>query len=207
MTGNQKQAVILIAMFHNRWLTLPNLFSEFRIVAAPFLLLLAWHGLQNWFMALLAVALLSDAIDGYLARKMHETSELGAQLDSWGDLTTFLIVPLAVWWLWPDIIIREAMYILVVLSAYLLPLLAGFIKFGQLPSYHTWAAKTAVVTMSISVFTLLLFDYPWLFRIFAVLQILVCIEEIAITLTLRKLRNNVPSYWHARRLTDNKTAH
>jgi len=191
-------------MFLNRWFTLPNLFSEFRIVAAPFLLLLAWYGLSYWFLALLALALLSDAIDGYLARRMHETSELGAQLDTWGDLTIFLIVPLAVWWLWPNIIIREAPYILVALSAYLLPMLVGLIKFKQLPSYHTWAAKTLVVMMSISVFTLLLFDYPLLFRVFALVQILVGIEEIAITLTLRQLRNNVFSYWHARRLTNSE---
>ena len=191
-------------MFLNRWFTLPNLFSEFRIVAAPFLLLLAWHGLNYWFLALLALALLSDAIDGYLARRMGETSELGAQLDTWGDLTIFLTVPLAMWWLWPNIVIREAPFILVALSAYLLPMLVGFIKFKQLPSYHTWAAKTAVVMMSISVFTLLLFDYPWLFRVFALVQILVAIEEIAITFTLRQLRNNVFSYWHARHLTNNE---
>lgn len=192
-------------MFLNRWFTLPNLFSEFRIVAAPFLLLLAWHNLSYWFLALLAVALLSDAIDGYLARRLHQTSELGTQLDSFGDLMVFLVVPLAVWWLWPQIIIREAPYIMVVLSAYLLPLLVAFVKFRQLPSYHTWAAKSMVIMMSMAVFTLLLFDYPWLFRVLSLVQILVGIEEIAITLTLRKLRDNVPSYWHVRHLTNNKS--
>jgi cardiolipin synthase len=188
-------------MFGNRWFTLPNLFSEFRILAAPFLLSFAWFGLGNWFLALFAVALLTDAIDGYLARKLHETSELGAHLDTTGDLTTLLIVPLGVWLLWPDIFVRETQYILIALSAYLLPLLVGFLKFKSLPSYHTWASKTMVVLMSIAVFTLLLFDYPLLFRVFAMVQILVGIEEIAITFTLRRLRSNVPSYWHARRLT------
>lgn len=191
-------------MLHNPWLTLPNLFSEFRILAAPFLLLLAWNGLHYWFLALLALAFLSDAIDGYLARRMHETSELGAQLDTWGDLTTFLIVPVSVWWLWPDIFIREAPYIIVVLSAYLLPMLVGIAKFGRLPSYHTWAVKTAVVTMSLSVFLLLLFDFALPFRVFSLLQILVGMEEIAITLTLKQLRFNVPSYWHARRLENDQ---
>ena len=184
----------------NRWFTLPNLFSEFRIVAAPFLLLLAWLGLHGWFLGLLALALLTDAVDGYLARRLHETSELGAQLDSWGDLTTFLTVPLSVWWLWPDIITREAPFIMVVLSAYLAPMLVGVIKFKHLPSYHTWASKTSVVLMSIAVFTLLLFDFPWPFRVLAVLQILIGIEEIAITFVLKQRRYNVNSYWHARNL-------
>ena len=193
-------------MFVNRWFTLPNLFSEFRIVAAPFMLLFAWYGLSNWFLALFAVALLSDAIDGYLARKLHQTSELGAHLDTIGDLTTLLILPLGVWWLWPDIFVRETQYILLALSAYLLPLLVGFLKFKHLPSYHTWASKTMVVLMSIAVFTLLLLDYPLLFRVFALVQILVGIEEIAITFSLCRLRSNVPSYWHARRLTDQDCA-
>jgi CDP-diacylglycerol--glycerol-3-phosphate 3-phosphatidyltransferase len=191
-------------MIDNRWLTLPNLFSEFRILAAPFLLSFAWFGLANWFLALFAVALMSDAIDGYLARKLRETSELGAHLDTIGDLTTLLIVPLGVWWLWPDIFVRETLYILIALSAYLLPLLIGILKFKHLPSYHTWASKTMVVLMSIAVFTLLLFDYPLLFRVFALVQILVGLEEIAITFTLRHLQTNVPSYWHARRLLDNE---
>ena len=193
-------------MLLNRWLTLPNLFSEFRIVAAPFMLLLAWYGLGYWFLGLLALALLSDAIDGYLARKLHETSELGSQLDSWGDLITFLCVPLAVWWLWPDVIIDEAPYIVILLSAYLLPMLVASIKFGHLPSYHTWASKVSVVTMSFSVYIMLLFDYSLLFRIFSLVQVLVCIEELAITMKLRKFRANVPSFWHVRRINNTEAA-
>jgi len=191
-------------MFLNRWFTLPNLFSEFRIVAAPFLLLLAWNGFSNWFLGLLALAFFSDALDGYLARRLHESSDLGAQLDTWGDLTIFLVIPLSVWWLWPDIFIRETIFIIVAMSAYLLPMLVGFVKFMHLPSYHTVASKTMVIMMSIAVFTLVLFDYPWPFRVVALVQILVTVEEIAITLTLRQLRNNVSSYWHARRLTNNE---
>jgi len=182
----------------NRWFTLPNLFSEFRIVAAPFLLILAWNGYPNWFLGLLALAFLTDAVDGYLARKLHETSELGAQLDSWGDLITYISIPVCIWWLWPEVIRRETWFIVIVLTAYLVPMIIGLAKFHALPSYHTWIAKTAMVMMSASVFAMLVFEYPWAFRFFAVAQILVSAEEIAITLTLKHLRSNVRSYWHVR---------
>ncbi|MBW2327077.1 MAG: CDP-alcohol phosphatidyltransferase family protein, partial [Deltaproteobacteria bacterium] len=74
--------------------SIPNLLSGFRLFAAPFLLYLAWMGHPNLFLVLLALSLLSDSIDGFVARRLNEVSELGTKLDSWGDLAIYLTVPL-----------------------------------------------------------------------------------------------------------------
>ena len=92
-------------------ITIPNLLSIFRIAAAPFLILVGWLGLPTLFFVLFGMMLLSDGLDGYIARKLHQTSKLGAKLDSLGDIATYLSVPFAVWWLWPEIIHREAAFI------------------------------------------------------------------------------------------------
>lgn len=182
-----------------RWLNPPNLLSAVRLVAAPFLLALAWTGQATPFLVLLALALLSDAVDGFVARRLHETSELGTCLDSWGDLVTFLVVPLCAWWLWPEIMRREAAVVGLVLVTYLLPPAIGLLKFGRLTSYHTWSAKAVAVVMSLAVFALLIADLAWPFHVAAVLLCLSAVEEIAITLRLPELRSNVRSYWHVTR--------
>ncbi len=179
-----------------KWISIPNLLSVFRIIAAPLLLYLAWLGHSNLFLALVVVLLLSDSIDGFLARRLNEVSELGAKLDSWGDLVTMLSIPLCAWWLWPEILIREAFFVLFVLVAYNLPLLIGFVKFRRLPSYHTWASKTSAVLMGSAVIILFIMDIAWPFRCAAIFQAFVACEGIAITLKLPKLQNNVRSFWH-----------
>ena len=77
----------------------PNILSLFCIIAVPFLLLTGWFGMPTLFYILFGLMLLSDALDGIIARVMDQTSELGARLDSYGDILTYLNTPIAVWWL------------------------------------------------------------------------------------------------------------
>jgi len=179
---------------------IPNLLSGFRLVAAPFMLYLSWMGLRKTFLALLVLSLLSDAIDGFIARRLYVSSDIGAKLDSWGDLATYLTVPICIWWLWPEIVKREAPFVIIILGAYIVPLIAGFAKFHKLPSYHTWGAKIAAVLMSITVFTLLIIDISVPFRCAALVQALVACEEVAITLQLKELKSNVKSIWHVKQI-------
>lgn len=179
---------------------IPNLLSGFRLVAAPFMLYLSWMGLRKTFLALLVLSLLSDAIDGFIARRLYVSSDIGSKLDSWGDLATYLTVPICIWWLWPEIVKREAPFVIIILGAYIVPLIAGFAKFRKLPSYHTWGAKIAAVLMSIAVFALLMIDISLPFRCAALVQALVACEEVAITLQLKELKSNVKSIWHVKQI-------
>jgi CDP-diacylglycerol--glycerol-3-phosphate 3-phosphatidyltransferase len=60
---------------------LPNLLSLSRIVAIPFLLTCP----PFYRPLIIFLASLTDAIDGYLARKLHATSTFGAIIDPIGD--------------------------------------------------------------------------------------------------------------------------
>lgn len=175
---------------------LPNLLSCMRLIAAPLLLFLARQNLPDLFLALLALSLLTDVIDGYVARRFKVTTKAGAKLDSWGDFVTFLTIVISAWWLWPEIVEREIFFVITGITSFLLPVAVGFIKFKKLPCYHTWAAKIQAVLISSAVFILFITGNAWLFRCAVVLQIFVTIEEIIITLFLTKQRCNVPSLWH-----------
>jgi CDP-diacylglycerol--glycerol-3-phosphate 3-phosphatidyltransferase len=87
-----------------------NILSVSRLFISPLLLFLAWTSRHDLFLFFVILALVTDLLDGYFARKYQQVTELGARLDSLGDMAIYLIVPLSVWWLWPQIIIREAQY-------------------------------------------------------------------------------------------------
>ena len=176
---------------------IPNILSLFRIIAAPFLLLTGWFGMVNLFYILFGLMLLSDALDGIIARMLDQTSELGARLDSYGDILTYLSTPLAAWWLWPDLVKKEIYYIIGAIIIYVLPSVFALIKFGKLASYHTWITKFSAVLMSLGVVILLGFGQNVLFHMAVYFLVIEMVENILITIILPKQYTNVHSVWHA----------
>ncbi|UPT76596.1 CDP-alcohol phosphatidyltransferase family protein [Sulfurovum sp. XGS-02] len=176
---------------------IPNILSLFRIITAPFLLLSGWYDLPVLFFVLLGMMLLSDALDGIIARMMDHTTEQGAKLDSYGDILTYLSTPLAVWWLWPEIVKEELYYIIAGIVIYILPAIFSLLKFGKLASYHTWITKITAVVMSVGVVMLLGFDNNLLFHAAIYFLVIATVENIAITLILPKQKKDIYSIWHA----------
>jgi phosphatidylglycerophosphate synthase len=176
-------------------LTLPNMLTGFRFVAAPGLLWLAWQGYALAFMGLLAIVFLSDLLDGMAARWTGQVTQFGAALDSWADVIIYLTIAVCCWWLWPDVFRREWLYVVMVVASVLLPAMAGFGKFGCFTSYHTWGVKLAAASMGLSLYILFFGGPDWPFRIAAVLCLLAALEEIVITLLLLKPESNVRSLW------------
>lgn len=176
---------------------LPNALSLFRIAMLPVLGGLAWSGQALLFLGALALSLSSDVLDGWLARKTGVVTELGAKLDSWGDLATYATLPLFAWWLWPDLMRAELRYLACAVFAYTLPIGIGLLRFGRLTSYHTWAAKGTAIWMGIALFVLFSGGPAWPFHAGVFLLVVEAMEEVAITVTLRRWKTDVPTLWHA----------
>ncbi len=177
-------------------LTLPNLITSTRFITAPIMLWLAWHGYGLAFMALLAIAFFSDLVDGAVARLTGQMSQFGVMLDSWADLLTYITIGFGSWWLWPEIVHREDTYLYIILACFLIPATVASIKFDRYPSYHTWGVKIAAASIGLSLYPLFLVDIAWPFHIAVFIYVLAAIEELAITLTLKKLKSNVRTIWH-----------
>jgi CDP-diacylglycerol--glycerol-3-phosphate 3-phosphatidyltransferase len=181
-------------------LTAPNLLSGLRIVLVPVLLYLAWTGRPRAFLVALTCSLLSDLFDGYLARRLDQATHLGTLLDSYGDFATYMTVPLCAWWLWPELIRREAWYAAAIVASYVFPIVLGYLKYGRLTSYHTYGAKLSSVVLGGSALLLFAGGPPLPFRVATWVLVAAELEEIAITTLLPTWRTNVPSILHARRL-------
>lgn len=99
---------------------LPNAITIVRILCAPVFLwmLLADGGadgpLRWWAAVLFIVAIATDGIDGYLARRYHIVTDLGKLLDPIADkvLTGFAFIGLSIlgelpWWITIVVLVRE----------------------------------------------------------------------------------------------------
>jgi len=178
----------------------PNLLSAFRIASVPVLLALAWNGATGPFLVLFGLGLLSDVLDGILARRLGQESDFGARLDQWGDFALWVSFPFGAWWLWPEIVRREAPYVIVAVVCLLLPTAIAYARYRAVPGYHTWSAKFSAVLMGVSVPLLLIFDFAWPFRAAALFQVVCAVDEVGITVLLAECRHDVPSVFHAARL-------
>ena len=173
--------------------SIPNMLSLTRLALVPVLIGLAYFAQAQVFLAVLAISLLSDAFDGYLARKLNQASELGAKLDSWADVLTYSGMILGLYWIWPEVFAKQAWFLLAAALSFLLPVAYAMGKFGEYPSYHTLGAKTAAVLMAPAYYLLTLMSADLFFNAVIVFLIIVALEEIAITSILTQPRSNVRS--------------
>jgi cardiolipin synthase (CMP-forming) len=97
----------------------PNLLTLARILAAPFVLRLAWNGRYEWALMACFAAGCTDFLDGYLARRYHAESRLGAWMDPLGDKLLlsgmFLVLgwkAVIPWWLTLVVFGRDASILL-----------------------------------------------------------------------------------------------
>ncbi len=64
---------------------IPNLLTAARLLAAPFILYLLWTGDYRTALVWFAIASVTDVLDGYLARRFHAGSRIGALMDPVAD--------------------------------------------------------------------------------------------------------------------------
>ena len=173
--------------------SIPNILSLSRLALVPVLIALAYFAKAQAFLAVLAISLLSDVFDGYLARKLNQTSELGAKLDSWGDVLTYGCMILGLYWIWPQVFAQQVWFLVAATLSFVVPVAYALGKFGEYPSYHTLGAKTAAVLMAPAFYLLTLIGADLFFNAVIVFHIVVAFEEMAITSALTRPQSNVRS--------------
>jgi cardiolipin synthase (CMP-forming) len=82
-----------------RVLTIPNVISIIRLAGVPlFLWLVLGPEADGWALGVLLLSGVSDWLDGYLARRLHQTSKLGQVLDPVADRLYILAVVIGLAW-------------------------------------------------------------------------------------------------------------
>ena len=166
-------------MFTFKNYTIADWLSFYRIAAVPILLVLLWFGEREIFTWFLLVSYSTDAIDGYLARKLKIISERGAQLDSIGDQLTFIVGLIGLWVFEKAFIKENLLLIAIAFVPYIVQMFIAFKKYGKATAFHTYLAKISAVTQAFFILSTLFF-YPvyHLFYVMLVIGVLETLEEI-----------------------------
>ncbi|MDX1314284.1 MAG: CDP-alcohol phosphatidyltransferase family protein [Eudoraea sp.] len=156
-------------------------FSFYRIFAVPILIVFIWLGERELFSWFMLISYSTDAIDGYLARKLKITSARGSQLDSYGDQLTLIIALFGLLIFEYDFMRDNFILILVAFVPYIIQMLIAFKKYGKATAFHTYLAKLSAITQAAFVLWILFFGpVYWLFYTMIILGIIETIEEITL---------------------------
>ena len=182
---------------NKRWITLPNALSLTRLLGSPLLIVFAWQGWTVALVVWVVVLIVTEWLDGLLARVLHQESALGARLDTVADAAFYLSVLIALTIYNSQLVLDQAFWIAGAIISYWSSWIVSWIRFRRLPSYHTWLAKGAWLIIGVGTAALIAQWTPWLFRLSMLIVVLANIEAIAISLVSKQPRVDVPTLWHA----------
>lgn len=133
----------------NRTFTIPNIISMFRIILiTPFVVFFLRH---DYIVAaiILIVSGISDFLDGVIARKFHQESELGKILDPLADKLTLIAVGICLIFIEPFVL----PLMIIMVTKDLLMLIGGsiVIKQGVIPPKSKWYGKLSTVLFYVTV--------------------------------------------------------
>ncbi|WP_429964080.1 CDP-alcohol phosphatidyltransferase family protein [Enterococcus sp. AZ072] len=171
---------------------IPDLMTSCRILLTLFLPFTTPFD-QN-FLIIYTLCGVSDIVDGYLARKLKCSSDLGTFLDTLAD-TLFLFlaagtllvkISLPLW------LLRAALVILVFrLFTYTI----GFIRFRQWTSLHTWLNKLTGLLLFLTPYLYNFISLPIWGIIVVVVAVLSVLDELLIVALSKKLDKNCRSFF------------
>lgn len=179
------------------WANTPNAISLARLFATPMLLAAVLWRRPELFQWLLLACLLSDILDGLIARGFRLQTRLGATLDSTADMLVMMIMIAGVCVFQREFVTAHIWEIGVAVSLYAAELIAALWRYGKISSFHTILSKLAAYAQGIFVISLFLWGYQrWLFHTMIALTIAASSEEFLLLYLLPEKRVDVRGlYW------------
>lgn len=185
-------------MFTFKNFNIADWFSFYRIFAAPLLLVLIFLDERLVFTWMLLISYSTDAIDGYLARKLKITSPRGSQLDSFGDQITLIIGLIGLAYFESAFIKDNLIIILIAFVPYIIQMIIAYLKYGKATAFHTYLAKLSAILQSVFILWSLFFNPEIvLFYVMIGIGILETIEEITLIFMYNNWASDVKSIYFA----------
>jgi phosphatidylglycerophosphate synthase len=175
-------------------LNVPNLLSFYRLLAIPFIIWSLVRDQRTLFITLICINLITDILDGLIARTFNLCTEFGARLDSLADIGTFLLSISGFWVFEKAFVTEHKIAFMVLFGFYAVPQLLSLIKFRRTTSFHLWSNKIVGYIQGIFIFTFFVFGYNAAYFYFMVAAS--CIgdfEVLLLVLMLPKITSNAVS--------------
>jgi len=176
---------------------IPNALSAYRLAMAPVLTGLALTGREKPFVILIVVSLITDIMDGLIARAFRLQSQFGAKLDSIADDATYVAAFIGVLVFKAGEIGAHMPLLYLFMAMVAMSSLVHLVKFGRFPSFHLYSFRIGGYLQG--GFLVVLFVHGFLTGLYYLAfltGILACLEVIAVTLAVRQPISNARGlYW------------
>ena len=182
-------------------LNVPNAISFYRLITFPLILVLALTGQEQWFVILICINLVSDILDGFIARTFKMTTRFGAALDNLADVGTYILALKGLFiFKWEDVQ-PHAWFLYIFLAIFILSYIVAFIRFGKIPGLHLYGAVAAGYIQGTFFFVLFVWGFNLWFYYFAIgWGILAYIEKIFVLLMTDDIKSGLKGlYWMMKR--------
>lgn len=178
-------------------INVPNFISLYRLLVFPVILYMALRGYEDWFVILLCISLVSDAIDGSIARYFKLQTNFGAALDNLADIFTYAMAILGLFVFKWNEIEPHSWILFLFLGVFILSYIVSFARFGKIPGLHLYSAVSAGYAQSIFFIVLFVFGfYPWMLYLVCIWGIIAYTEKIIILFKLDDIKIGVKGlYW------------
>lgn len=177
--------------------TIPNLITSYRLLTFPLILYFIFAGNEKLFTVFLIINLISDIVDGFIARRFHMETEIGAKLDSFADNFNYLLAFTGLFVFKMEDFRPHLLSFIVLISIMVITVIVSLIKFRKFPSFHLYTTKIGGYIQGaffICLFTLGFYT-PFWYLVFT-WTILSAIEHNIIQMILPEMQSNVKGlYW------------
>ncbi len=178
-------------------LNIPNILSFYRILSFPFVMYFALSGYENIFVILLAINLITDILDGFIARRFNMQTELGARLDSIGDIGVYISAITGIFMFKANDFTPHLISFYIFLALFISSNILFLVKFKRLPSLHLYSWKIGGYIQGFFLFALFVFKFYSFFYYFTIIWgIIAFTEHIIIQLITKDIKSNLKGlYW------------
>lgn len=173
----------------------PNQITAIRFFATPIMWVCAFRGQLKYIGIGLLICLVTDLLDGAVARKLNQTSEFGSKFDSLADQFTQISALIWILMLMPEIFSENLLISILAITFYITSLLVGLLKFKRVANLHLYLSKIGGLFLYIFLIHAFIYgDYNFLlFLLSGCLFILSSSETLVLQLVLPKVDSNIGS--------------
>ena len=173
----------------------------FRLTLAPVIFSLSYFlrgDARSILILLMYVGLISDILDGIVARNLNISTASLRRLDSQTDLIFWLSIGFATYFLYPDLIKSHKEYIIIIFMMEALCYVISIVKFRKETCTHAFLSKMWGLSLLAAFTALIGFDYAGIpFYTAIVLGFISHLDRILITIILPHWTHDIPSSYHA----------
>jgi CDP-diacylglycerol--glycerol-3-phosphate 3-phosphatidyltransferase len=144
------------------------------------------------------LGLISDILDGIIARKQDSSSAKLRRMDSQTDMIFWLSIGFSTWILYPKLISDNSIAIWTILGMEVLVYAISILKFKRETCTHAFLSKLWGLTLLTAFTSLIGFNHAGIpFSAAIIMGLISHIDRILITLILPKWTHDIPSTYHA----------